>query len=547
MSRILRFAILLLGLWVGCFLPLNGQSQDEGIELTLETPYNTVLVHLYYLQPDSYQPALAARTLANVADSARASRLAIQLKQIYDGEGLYVPVNTVPKDPDYVDTTRQGSFYVPFPDQFPEIYLEQLNDRWYYSRETVTAIPDLHKRVYPFGADLLLNLLPTGGKQYLGLYPWQYLGLLIVGIIIVLLHFVFRRLLIPLVSRLSSSQLNPSLVPKGLIRKLAGYISVWIVIRVLFFLLPPLQLPIEASQFVMTLLRMISIVLIVLAAYRIIDIIALYIGRATGRTESKMDDQLVPLINTALKAIVIVFAIFSALKLLNFDPTALIAGISIGGLAIALAAQDTLKNLFGSMTIFFDKPFQVGDWINFSDVHGTVEEVGFRSTRVRTFENSLVYVPNGKLADMVLNNYGLRVYRRFNTKIALTYDTPPALIEAYVEGLKEMVRNHPKTRKDYFEIHLNELGSDSLQVLFYIFFEAPSWSVELQARHEVLLGAIELAKALGVRFAFPTTTLHIEEMPGQVPTTPGYKTADGDIESRTAAFLEAFKAKHANG
>lgn len=547
MYRLIRFSILLLGLWVGFILPLNGQNEDEGIELTLETPYNTVLVHLYYLQPDTYQPELAARTLANVADSARASRLAIKLKQIYDGEGLYVPVNTVPQDPNYVDSTRQGSFYVPFPELFPEIYLEKLNDRWYYSRETVTAIPDLHKRVYPFGADLLLNLLPTGGKQYLGLYPWQYLGLLIVGLIIILLHFVFRRLLIPLVSRLSSSRLNPKLVPRSLIRQLAGYISVWIVIRVLFFLLPPLQLPIEASQFVMTLLRIIGIALVVLVAYRIIDIITLYIGRATDRTASKMDDQLVPLIKTALKAVVIIFAIFSALRLLNFDPTALIAGISIGGLAIALAAQDTVKNLFGSMTIFVDKPFQVGDWINFGDIHGTVEEVGFRSTRVRTFENSLVYVPNGKLADMVLNNYGLRAYRRFNTKIALTYDTPPALVEAYVEGLKEMVRSHPKTRKDYFEIHLNELGSDALQVLFYIFFEVPSWSEELKGRHEILLGSIELAKALGVRFAFPTTTLHIEEMPGQVPTTPGYKTDEGSVESRTAAFLEQFKAKHANG
>lgn len=544
MCRFLRFSVLLLGLWVVCVFSLNGQNQDEGIELTLETPYNTVLVHLYYLQPDSYQPELAAQTLANVQDSARASRLAIQLKQIYDGEGLYVAVNTVPQDPNYVDSTRQGSFYVPFPELFPEIYLEKINNRWYYSRETVAAIPGLHKRVYPFGSDLLLNILPSGGKQYLGLYPWQYLGLLIVGLIIILLHLVFRRLLIPLVSRLSSSRLSPSLVPRSLIRQLAGYISVWIVIRVLFYLLPPLQLPIAASQFVMMILRMISIVLVVLVAYRIVDIVALYIGKVTDRTESKMDDQLVPLVTAALKAIVVIFAVFSALRLLDFDPTALIAGISIGGLAIALAAQDTVKNLFGSLTIFVDRPFQVGDWINFGDIHGTVEEVGFRSTRVRTFANSMVYVPNGKLADMVLNNYGLRAYRRFKTKIALTYDTPPALIEAYVEGLKEMVRNHPKTRKDYFEVHLNELGSDSLQILFYIFFEVPSWPEELKARHEMLLGAMELARALGVRFAFPTRTLHIEEMPGQVPTTPGYKTDGEDTESRTAAFMERFKARH---
>lgn len=522
----------------------NAQTDDQRVAVTFETPYNTVLVHLQNLQPDQYAPAVAGQTLAGVTDSARASRLAIQLKQVYDGEGLYVPVGQIPQDPNYFDSTRQASQYLPFPEQLPQVYLEKIGDRWLYSQETVSQIPELHKQVYPFGADILVNLLPSGGKPFLGLYPWQYLGLLIVGLIVILLHAVFRRLLIPLVTRLSSSRLYPSLIPRKTIRQLAGYISVWIVIRVLFLLLPPLQLPIEANQFVMTILRLISIMLIVLAAYRVIDIISLYVRKASSRTESKMDDQLVPLVKRGLQAVVIVFAFFGVLKLFNVDPTALIAGISIGGLAIALAAQDTIKNLFGSFTIFFDKPFQVGDWINFGDVHGTVEEVGFRSTRVRTFEDSLVYVPNGKLADMVINNYGLRVYRRFKTNLALTYDTPPDLIEAYVEGLRDIVKHYPSTRKDYYEIHLNELGTDSLQILVYIFFEAPSYSVELRSRHEILMATLELAKMLGVRFAFPTTTLHIEELPGQMANTPTYQTEGATIAERREQFLAHFRKKY---
>ncbi|NRB61898.1 MAG: mechanosensitive ion channel [Saprospiraceae bacterium] len=535
-----------LPLWIlfWFFIPnINGQDADQGVDLTLESPYNTVLVHLYYLQPDSYQPDQSARTLAGVQDSARASRLAIQLKQIYDGEGLYVAVNTIPQDPNYIDSLREGNFFVPFPDQYPQIYLEKLNGRWYYSEETVTQIPIIHKAVYPLGADWLLNVLPSGGRVILGLYPWQYLGLLIVGLIMVILYFITRRLLIPLVYRISSSRLSPDVIPRSIIRQLAGYLSVWLVIRVLFWLLPPLQLPIAANVAVITILQIIGVILLVLVAYRIIDIIALNVRRVTSRTESKMDDQLVPLVRTALKAVVVVLAIFSMLRLLNFDPTALIAGISIGGLAVALAAQDTLKNLFGSFTIFLDKPFQVGDWINFGNINGTVEEVGFRSTRVRTFENSLVYVPNGSLGDTVINNYGLRVYRRFNTKLALTYDTPPALIEAYVEGLREMVRTHPKTRKDYFEIHLNELGADALQILFYIFFEVPSWTDELKAKHEILISAMELASALGVRFAFPTTTLHIEELPGQGTTTPAYDLNPQTIRQRLDDFQKGLQQK----
>ena len=200
-----------------------------------------------------------------------------------------------------------------------------------------------------------------------------------------------------------------------------------------------------------------------------------------------MDEQLVPIMTRTLQAVIIVIAMLSALQLLDVNVTALIAGISIGGLAIALAAQDTVKNLFGSFTIFLDKPFQIGDWVNFNGVDGTVEEVGFRSTRVRTFANSLVSVPNGKLADMIINNYGLRVYRRYSTTITITYGTKPELIEQFVEGLRQIVALHPDTRKDAFYVHLNGMSSSSLDILFYIFFDVPDWNAELKAKEEILL------------------------------------------------------------
>jgi MscS family membrane protein len=170
---------------------------------------------------------------------------------------------------------------------------------------------------------------------------------------------------------------------------------------------------------------------------------------------------------------VVAIGLLYVLQSLNFDITTLLAGISIGGIALALAAQDTLKNFFGSLMIFIDKPFQIGDWINFNEVDGTVEEVGFRSTRVRTFANSLVYVPNGKLADSTIDNFGLRQYRRFSTTISLTYDTPTALIRQFVDGLNEIVANHPDTRKDFWEVKLNTMGSHSLNIMFYIFFAVP--------------------------------------------------------------------------
>jgi len=206
-------------------------------------------------------------------------------------------------------------------------------------------------------------------------------------------------------------------------------------------------------------------------------------------------------------------------------------------LAFALAAQDTIKNFFGSLMIFVDRPFQVGDWITSGDLDGTVEEVGFRSTRIRTFRNSVMSIPNGVITNQMIDNHGLRVYRRFMTTIALTYDTPPELIDVFVKGLKQIVEDHPKTRKDYYEIHFNNMGSSSLDVLFYIFFNVPSWTDELVARHEVLLEIVRLAEHLGVNFAFPTQTLHVETFPEKKGNSPEYIDSSPELKKKLEDYV----------
>ena len=187
--------------------------------------------------------------------------------------------------------------------------------------------------------------------------------------------------------------------------------------------------------------------------------------------------------------------------------------------------------------IFIDRPFQIGDWITSGDIDGSVEEVGFRSSRIRTFRNSLMYVPNGKLADSVIDNHGMRQYRRFYTQIAVTYDTPPELINTFVEGLRKIVETHPDTRKDYYNVYFNDMAAFSLNIMFYIFFEVPDWGAELKARHEVLMQILKLGNELGVNFAFPTQTLHMENFPGQQSLSPSYTSQD-EANQKMAAFFE---------
>jgi MscS family membrane protein len=223
---------------------------------------------------------------------------------------------------------------------------------------------------------------------------------------------------------------------------------------------------------------------------------------------------------------VVIIGTLFVLSSLQINIIPLLTGLSIGGLAFALAAQDTIKNFFGSLMIFIDKPFQIGHWITSGEIDGTVEEVGFRSSRIRTFRNSVMYVPNGKLADSTIDNHGLRQYRRFFTQIAVTYDTPPHVMEEFIIGLRKIVEKHPDTRKDYYNIYFNDLASFSLNIMFYIFFQVPDWPAELKARHEVLLEIMKLAEKLGINFAFPTQTLHMENFPGQPSLSPSYLSRD---------------------
>jgi MscS family membrane protein len=292
---------------------------------------------------------------------------------------------------------------------------------------------------------------------------------------------------------------------------------------------PVLQLPVEITRYISFAFRAILPFFATIVFYKLVDVFSLYLESLAGKGESNLDNHVIPLIRKVLRVFVVVIGGLFILQNLDVNITALLAGISIGGLALALAAQDTLKNFFGSLMIFIDKPFSVGHWITTGDLDGTVEEVGFRSTRIRTFRNSLTYVPNGKLADSTIDNHGLREYRRFFFHIAITYDTPPDLIEVFVEGLRKIVDTHPNTRKDFYIVEFNDMGDFSLKIMFYIFFAVPTWPQELKARHEVLIEIVRLAEKLGVRFAFPTQTVHMESFPDKKGLTPKHDMSMGEF------------------
>lgn len=268
-------------------------------------------------------------------------------------------------------------------------------------------------------------------------------------------------------------------------------------------------------------------------AYRLVDLLGAYLQDRALTTSSKLDDALVPLATKTVKVFVTVMGVVFIADNLDIDVTSLLAGLGLGGLAFALAAKDVAGNLFGSVTVLLDQTFNVGDWVVIGDVEGTVEQIGFRSTRVRTFYNSLVSVPNSTLITANVDNMGKRQYRRLSCKFGIAYDTPPDRIDAFCEGLRELVRQHPYMRKDSFHIYLNGLGASSLEILVYVFWRTPDWGTELRERHRFLLDSLRLADELGVEFAFPTQTLFMRQ--GSDTPLPVNDAAFSPARSESAA------------
>jgi len=247
------------------------------------------------------------------------------------------------------------------------------------------------------------------------------------------------------------------------------------------------------------------------ALYCIIDPLSNLMSNFAKKTESDLDDQLVPLIRKTSRVLIVILGFLTLIQNLGINVFSLIAGLGIGGLAIALAAKDTAANFFGSLMILFDQPFKKDDWIKINDIEGTVKETGFRSTRIKTFYDSEVVIPNSTVANSNIDNMGRRQYRRVFTHINLTYSTTTEQISEFNKGVKKIIKEHPNTRKDKLHVNLNSMGESSLDVLLYYFVAVNTYDAELETKEEILFSILKLAKSLNVDFAFPSRSIYMEQ------------------------------------
>ncbi len=210
--------------------------------------------------------------------------------------------------------------------------------------------------------------------------------------------------------------------------------------------------------------------------------------------------------------VLVILCVFMALRIIyHVNITALVASLGIGGLAVALAAQDTLGNLLGSFIIYLDKPFKAGDHVTTNDIDGTVEHVGFRTTRIRTPEKSLLTVPNKKLIDTPLNNITLSEGRRVQVDIGLTYSTTSAQIVTIMEDIKNALKEHPQIMPES-TVRFTAFNPSSLNVMVVYFVNGNDGALMLNVKEEINLRIMAIVEANGSAFAFPTTTIEVKRI-----------------------------------
>jgi MscS family membrane protein len=410
--------------------------------------------------------------------------------------------------------------------------LEELQD----ARVSFWTLPALYVREY---------VVPPALKRPVwGLQVWQWTGLVLAVLLAVLLRELCsyflpraaRRLLrtegVEMVPRAIQAALRPTATLTFIATLWGGVQFLDLGAQAMSWLWWPLKIGLAAAG--------------VFACYRLIDLAVSYLSARVAHRGWRLEEVLLPLVHKTLRVVVLAFGFVFLAKAFGFEVAPLLAGLGLGGLAFGLAAQDTLKNFFGSVNVALDRPFHVGDWIKVGDVEGTVESVGLRSSRLRTAYDSLVTVPNSELMNTNIDNLGRRRYRRTATTVAVPYGTPPDQLEAFCEGIREVIRQHPCTRKDNFQVYVNSFGPSAIEIQVSCFHETPDWKVELRERHRLFLDIVRLARRLGIDFAYPTRTIiHVqpeEAQPAAPPREPAAPQLPASLDQAMHAGREAAAA-----
>ena len=247
--------------------------------------------------------------------------------------------------------------------------------------------------------------------------------------------------------------------------------------------------------------------------YSLIDVVDHILINLTKKTSTTLDDMVAPMVRKTLRVAIVILVLVQIAQVLSDKPiTSILAGLGVGGLAVALAAQDAIKNFFGSLIIFTDKPFELGERICVGEYDGFVEEVGFRSTRIRTLDGHVVTIPNGELASQMIKNIDKRPYIKRVVEIGITYDTSGEKTEQALDIISNILKDHEGQNKDFPpKVYFKDFNSSSLDLIAIYWYHPANYWAYMEHAEKVNLEILNQFNDAGIEFAFPTRTLYINQ------------------------------------
>ena len=507
--------------------PLSPRAAvQEFLRLVGAEDWDSAAAYLSLSPTDRPRAALLARRLGTVLNQ----RLALDPRLV----SPLVTGDTADGDP---ASERLGVITGPAGREDPVLLVRARSGApaWVFAPSTVSSIDAWFENLgNPWLRDRLSPALMREGP--LRVFIWQWIGIAIAIPLLLLLTWLAGKLarsVLARVTRRTSAGWDDLLV-----ERLEGPFRLWAAALIAAPLLTFLDLNARVSAFIMAATRVMVLLALfwaILRAIRLMQERMENVAWAAGHTQQART--LAPLVGNFLRVTLVIIAVLVALAQFGYPVGTLLAGLGIGGIAVALAAQKTVEHLFGSVSLAADKAFRVGDWVRAGATEGAVERIGLRSTSFRTNDRTVVRVPNGRLADERIETFGERDRILLRTDIDLTYDTSTARLETIRDQVARHLAAHPKIWPDAMRVHVVAFTDSAIRINVMAWFLTADYMEFLEIRHGMLLEFMRIVERNGSSFAFPSRTVyHVsQDGAGGAPQAPGAVAAGTAMQASPSA------------
>ncbi len=523
-------------------------AATSGDELGRETPRGAVRGYLDACRDGDYEKAAQFLDLDQIEGDG--PTLARQLRIVLS-RTLWIDVEELSADPegrfdDRLPAYRERVGTIETRKGKTEVLLQRAEREdgvyiWRFAGVTIAKIPDLWGE---FGYGWLERLLPEFFIEFelLSVALWQWIALLVLVLLVAIASWLVTVALVwllrPLVRR-TETPIDDLLIERG-----AGPIRLIFAVAIFRAALLPLGLEVEIVEFAAGVLGVVFVLAVAWLLIRAIDILAERIEQRLVERGQDSATAAVPPGRKAVKAIIAALAFVAILDKFGVSVTALVAGLGVGGIAVALAAQKTIENLFGGVTLYGDRPVRVGDFCKFGDKIGTVEEIGIRSTRVRTLDRTVVTIPNAEFSNLQLENFAQRDRMRLFATIGVRYETTPDQLRYILVQVRKLLYAHERVTAEPARIRFVGFGAYSLDLELFAYVDTEDWNEFLGIREDIFLRIMDIVESSGTGFAFPSQTLYLGK-----DDAPAPERAEAVAEEvarwreRDEVFLPSFPAE----